>query len=105
MLALSKDVIFKRKAIKNDLWSYNDYDIWRTRYNSELYTLYDELYIVKVIKIGRLGCLGYRFRMQELDPSRKLTILKTEGTRRVRKHQLSWLESAEEDLKNIGVRN
>jgi hypothetical protein len=34
---------FKRKAIKNDLRSYNDNGIWRTRYNSELYTLYDTL--------------------------------------------------------------
>jgi hypothetical protein len=56
MLAHSKnDVIFKRKAIKNDLRSSNDYGIWKTRYNSELYKLYDEQDIVKVIKIGRLG--------------------------------------------------
>jgi len=106
MLALSKkDVIFKRKAIKNDLRSYTDYGIWRTRYNSELYTLYDELDIVKVIKIGRLVWLGYLFRMQDLDPRRNLTLLKPEGTRRVGKPLLRWLKSAVEDLKNIGVRN
>jgi hypothetical protein len=80
MLALSKqDVIFTRKAIKNDLRSYNDSGVWRTRYNSELYTLYDTLGIVKVIKIGRLVWLGYFFRMQELDPCRQLTLLKPEG--------------------------
>jgi hypothetical protein len=69
---------FKRKAIKNDLRSYNDNDIWRTRYNSQLYTLYDKLDIVKVIKI-RLGWLGYSFRTLELDPCRQLTLLKPEG--------------------------
>jgi hypothetical protein len=79
---LKEDVIFKRKVIKNDLRSYNDYGIWRTRCNSELHTLYDELHIVKVIKIGRLGWLGYFFRMQELDPCSKLTLLKPDDIRR-----------------------
>jgi len=43
--------------------------------------------------------------MQELDPYRKLTLLKPEGNRRVEKHKLSWLESVGEDLKNMGTRN
>jgi hypothetical protein len=43
--------------------------------------------------------------MQELDLRRKLTVLKPEGMRRVGKSKLRWLESAEEDLKNMGVRN
>jgi len=42
--------------------------------------------------------------MQELDPCRKLTLLKTEGTR-VGKPKLRWLESVEKDLKNMGMRN
>jgi hypothetical protein len=49
--------------------------IWRTRQNNELYMLYDELYMGKVIT-GRLRWLGHFFRMQELDPYRKLTLLK-----------------------------
>jgi hypothetical protein len=53
----------------------NENGKWRTRYNNELYTLYDELDIVKVIKIGRLMWMGHLFRMQELDPCRKLTFL------------------------------
>jgi len=43
--------------------------------------------------------------MQELNPSRKLTVLKPEGTRCVGKPKLRWLESFEEDLKRMGVRN
>jgi len=60
------------------------------------HTLYDELDIVKVIKIGRLRWLGHIFRMQEINPCRKLTVLKPEGTRRVGKPKLRWLESVEE---------
>ena len=79
--------------------------MWRTRYNNELYTLYDELDVVKVVKIGRMMWLVQLFRMQELDPCRKLTVLKPDGTRRVGKRRLMWLGSVEEDVKNIGVRN
>jgi len=42
--------------------------------------------------------------MQELDPCRKLTVLKPEGTRLIGKPKLRWLESVEEDLKKMGVR-
>ena len=42
--------------------------------------LFNELEIVKVIKIGSLRWLGYIFRMQELHPCRRLTLLKPEGT-------------------------
>jgi hypothetical protein len=60
-----------------------------TGYNNELYALYDELDVVKVIKTGRLRWLGHLFRMQKLDPGRKLTLLKPEGTRLVGKPTLS----------------
>jgi len=79
--------------------------VWRTRYNNELYTLYDELDVVKVVKIGRMMWLVQLFRMQELDPCRKLTVLKPDGTRRVGKRRLMWLGSVEEDVKITGVRN
>jgi hypothetical protein len=71
---------------------------------NELYTLYDELGVVKVVKIGRMMWLGHLFRMQELDPCRKLTVLKSDGKRRVGKRKLRWLGSVEEDVKNVGLR-
>jgi hypothetical protein len=47
-----------------------DYNgICRTKNNNVLYTLDDKLDTVKVM------WLGYLFRMQELDPCRKLTFL------------------------------
>ena len=39
----------------------NDNGVWRTGYNNELYTLYGELDIFKVIKMGRLIWLGHLF--------------------------------------------
>jgi hypothetical protein len=43
--------------------------------------------------------MGNVFRMQEL------TDLQSEGNRHVGKRKLKWLESAEEDLQNMCVRN
>ena len=58
-----------------------------------------------MVKIGRLRWLGHLFRMQELDLCRKFTLLKRERNRRVGEPKLRWLESVEEDVKNMGVRN
>jgi hypothetical protein len=59
----------------------------------------------KVIKIGRFKWLEHLFRIQEVDPCRKLSLLKLEGTQLIKKLKLLWLESVEEDVKNMGVRN
>jgi len=40
-----------------------DNGTWRTMYSNELYTVYDELDIVKVIKTGRLRWLGHLCKM------------------------------------------
>jgi hypothetical protein len=68
--------IFERKILRMIYGHINVNGRWRTKYNSELYTLHDELDAVKMIKIGILRCMRHAFRMQELDPCRKLTILK-----------------------------
>jgi len=49
--------------------------------------------------------MGRLFRMQEQDPWRKLTVLITEGTGRAGTPKLWWLESAEEDLQKMDMRN
>jgi hypothetical protein len=43
--------------------------------------------------------LGQLVRMQEMDPCRKLALFEPEGSRRVGKRKLRWLESVEEELK------
>jgi hypothetical protein len=63
--------------------------------------------VLKLLKIksGRLRWLGHLYRMQEQSPCRKLTLHKPEGTGRVGAPAIRWLDSIEEDLKIIGVRN
>jgi hypothetical protein len=44
--------IFERRTLRMIYVPINDNGIWRRRYNTELYMLYDELCVVKKIKIG-----------------------------------------------------
>jgi hypothetical protein len=97
--------IFERRILRSIYGPINEGGIWRIRYNNELYKLYNESDIVRVIKIGRLRWLGHLFRIQELDPCRKLTLYKPEHTRCVRKRRRRWLESIETGLKKMGIKN
>jgi hypothetical protein len=54
---------------------FKDIGVWRTRHCNELYRLYDKLDTVRMIKMGRLMWLVQFFRLEELDPCRKLTFL------------------------------
>jgi hypothetical protein len=49
--------------------------------------------------------MGYLCRKQELDSCRRITVRTPEDTGRVGKSKLIWLESVEEELKEMGVRN
>ena len=53
----------------------------------------------EAVKIGRMKWLGHLFRMQELDPCNKITLLESEDTRRLGKPKMWWFESVEEVLK------
>jgi hypothetical protein len=57
--------IFARRTLRMIYFPIKDTDIWRTRYNSELYRLFDKLEVVKMIKIGILKWLIHDFRVQE----------------------------------------
>jgi len=46
--------IFERRILRMIYFPIKDNGIWRTRYNSELYRLCDELEVVQMIKIGIL---------------------------------------------------
>jgi hypothetical protein len=53
--------------------------IWGSRYNEELYRLYDETDLVKSVRITRLRWAGHEVRMQDNLPCKKITLDKPEG--------------------------
>ena len=93
------------------LTAYNKRENIYTENRKVKFPLHDSIFFELVIflffilvKIGRLRWLGHLFRRQELDPCRKLTLLKPERSRLVGRPMPRWLESVE-DLKNMDVRN
>jgi hypothetical protein len=92
-------LIFERRILRMIYSPVKGNGIWSRRYSNELYTLYDEEDLVKVTTIGRMKWLEYLVVMEKLDPCRKLTLPKPEGSGREGRLQLNWLESAEEDLR------
>jgi hypothetical protein len=81
----------------------NENGNWCSRYNHELYQLYEDSEIIKVIKAGRLRWLGLLYRANETDPYRKATFTKTEGRRKKGRPPFRWLDSVEQDLRVLGI--
>jgi hypothetical protein len=77
----------------------------RSRHNHEIYKLYNKPDTVEVIKVGRLRWLGQLLGMQEQNPCRKSTLHQPERTRRVGTPAVRWLDSVEEDLRKMNLRN
>jgi hypothetical protein len=65
---------------------------WKSRYNEELYRLYDETDLVTTIKITRLRWAGHVVRMQDNLPCKKITLDKPEGRRRAGRPDLGWMD-------------
>ena len=96
--------IFERKVLRRIFGPVNENGTWRIKYNNEIYSSFSDVDIVKHIKISRLRWAGHIIRMEEDNPVRKLTLLKPEGSRRVGRPKLRWMDGIEEDLRKIGTR-
>jgi hypothetical protein len=78
---------------------------WRSRYDEELYRLYDETDLVTSVRITRLRWVGNIVRMQDNLQCKKITLDKTEGRRRVGRPNLRWMDGVTRDAERLGVRN
>jgi hypothetical protein len=97
--------VFERKILR---WIYGpicEGAIWRSRYNEDLYRLYDETDLVTSIRITRLRWAGHIIWMQDNLPCKKITLDKPEGRRRVGIPNLRWLDGMTRDAERLGVRN
>ena len=79
--------------------------IWRSRYNEELYRVYDETDLVTTVRIARIRWAGHIVRMQDNLPCKKITLDKPEGRRRVGKPNIRWMDGVMRDAERLGVRN
>jgi hypothetical protein len=73
--------VFERKILRRIYGPICEEAKWRSRYNEELYCLYDKIDLVTTIKITRLRWTGHIVRMQYNLPCKKITLDKPEGRR------------------------
>jgi hypothetical protein len=92
--------IFEGRILRSIYGPIKENGVWRLGHNHELYKLCNESDHSRAIEM-----IGTTFRMQEQNPCRKLTLHKPEGTRRVGKPEVRWLDSVKENLKTMGFRN
>lgn len=79
---------------------------WRIRYNHELYQLYDDVDLVKKIKVQRLRWLGHVERMEDSAPPKRISLgPPPDGRRRQGRPNLRWMDDVEQDINSLGLRN
>jgi hypothetical protein len=95
--------IFERRILRRIYGPTCENGVWRIKYNDELYILYKDLDIVRVIKVARIGWLGHLVRMEEKSPCKKITTSQPEGSRKKGRLKLRWIDSVLKDVKLLKV--
>ena len=97
--------VFERKLLRRIYGPICEVATWTSRYNEELYCLYDETDLLTTIKITRLRWTGRIVRIQDNLPCKKITLDKPEGRRRAGKPNLRWMDGMTRNAEKMGVRN
>jgi hypothetical protein len=71
--------VFERKILRRKYGPICEGTTWRSRYNEELYRLYDETDLVTTVRITRLRWAGHIVRTQDNLPCKKITLDKSGG--------------------------
>jgi len=98
-------LIWERKVVRKIFGPICVAGYWRSRTNEEVKHLYGELDIVTEIIKGRLRWLGHVERMSEERVVKRLYQNTPEGSRRVGRPRLRWMDDVWEDLRRMGVTN
>jgi hypothetical protein len=69
----------------------------------ELYGLYKDLDIVRVINVTRIRWLGHLVRMEETSPCKKITFSQPEDSQKKGRPKLRWLDSVLKHVKLLKV--
>jgi hypothetical protein len=75
------------------------------RYNKGLYSLFNDVDIIKRIKINRLRWAGHVIRRGNEKIIKRLIIVKPEGKRKKGRPRMRWIDGVEKDLRSLGVVN
>ena len=98
---------FERKVLRRIFGAVRERDQWRIRYNHELYQLYDELEVSKIVKLQRLQWAGHVQRMDDNRmPKKVMNAQRIDGARLRGRPRARWENSVGEDAHQLlGFRN
>jgi hypothetical protein len=82
--------LFERKILRSISGAVQDKELWRTRYNFELYKLYGEPDFVKYININRLKWTGHVMQMNNNQITKRMFNTRPEGKRGTGRPKLRW---------------
>jgi len=97
--------MFERKILRRIYGPRQEGGRWHPRWNSELYSLYNEPNIMEDIKIRRLGWAGHIIRMEEERIPKKVLNGNFYTTRPVGRPRARWADVVQRDaLQLLGIR-
>ena len=94
---------FERKMLRRILGPVCEEGQWRSRYNGELYEMYEDITVLQRIKLARLRWAGHVVRMEPDDPARKVFLGRPQGQRRRGRPKLRWQEGVEASAIKAGI--
>jgi hypothetical protein len=74
-------------------------------YNKKLYSLFNDVDIIKRTKINRLRWAGHVVRRENKENIKRIRLVKPEGKMKKGRPRMRWKDSVEKDLRNLGVVN
>lgn len=98
-------LVFERKVLRKIFGAVHVEGEWRSRYNRELYQLYQHPDIVKKIRTKRLHWAGHVQRMEVEAPPRKILFTNPNINRRQGRPRTRWIDIVNSDVRKIGVNN
>lgn len=98
--------IFERKVLRRILGPIKDNnDIWRLRYNNELYQIFREAPLTEFIRLQRLQWAGHVSRMEDKRLPKRTLDSRMHGKRPVGRPRKRWEDEISEDARDLlGIR-
>ena len=78
-----------------------DNNVWRMRYNHELYGKYNSMDLVRYIKLRRLEWAGHVYRMEEHRTPRRVMEGKLYGVRPIGRPKGRWTDAVTAESKEL----
>jgi hypothetical protein len=91
--------VVESKVLRRIFGPVKDGEVWRIRYNRELYELLREPDIIVVMKIARLRWAGHVFRISDSEMSKRIMNYNPEGKRRTGRPKARWTDAVDNDMR------